>query len=99
MPSVLGPLAHTLGGIKAFTKAVIDAQPWLKDPICIRKGWDDEEYRLKNHGSGGKMVFGLLWNDGAVVPHPPVQRAMRVAKDALEAAGHDGESNVSSNVN
>ncbi|KZV69062.1 general amidase [Peniophora sp. CONT] len=89
MPSVLGPLAPSIGGIKLFVKAVLSAEPWLKDPLAIRKPWDEEEYQLKSHGRGGKMVFGMIWDNGIVVPHPPIQRAMKMAKEALEAAGHE----------
>lgn len=91
MPSVMGPLSQSIGGIKVFVKAVLSAEPWLKDPLAIRKPWDEEEYQLKSHGRGGKMVFGMIWDNGIIVPHPPVQRAMKMAKEALEAAGHEGK--------
>ncbi|KAI0029809.1 general amidase [Vararia minispora EC-137] len=89
MPSVLGPMSHSIGGIKAFMKAVINSEPWLKDPLAIRKPWDEDEYKLKHHGAGGKLVFGFLWNDGAVLPHEPIQRAMKMTREALEAVGHE----------
>ncbi|CAL1717065.1 unnamed protein product [Somion occarium] len=88
IPSVLGPLSNSLSGIKLFMQAVISAKPWLKDPLAIRKKWDDEAYALVEHGGGQKLCFGLLWNDGETVPHTPVIRALEITKAALLAAGH-----------
>jgi amidase len=44
--SVLGPMANSLLGVKIFTKVVLDAQPRLKDPVVLRKGWMEDEYCL-----------------------------------------------------
>ncbi|RPD82580.1 general amidase [Lentinus tigrinus ALCF2SS1-7] len=87
-PSVLGPISGSISGVKAFMKAVIAQQPWLLDPLCIRKKWDEEAYALSEHGGGKQLCFGIIWDDGMVVPHPPILRALRVTKAALEAAGH-----------
>ncbi|RDX55889.1 general amidase [Lentinus brumalis] len=87
-PSVLGPISGSISGIKAFMKAVIAQQPWLLDPLCIRKKWDEEGYALSEHGGGKQLCFGILWNDGIVEPHPPILRALQTTKAALEAAGH-----------
>lgn len=91
IPSVLGPLSTDLGGIKLFMQAVIGQKPWLKDPLALRKHWDEDEYHLVEHGGGKKLTFGILWNDGLVVPQPPVLRALEMTKEAVIAAGHDGE--------
>ena len=90
LPSVLGPLSTDLGGIRLFMQAVINQKPWLKDPLSLRKHWDEDEYRLVEHGGGKKLTFGILWNDGVIVPHPPIIRALEMTKNALIAAGHDG---------
>ncbi|KAJ7675696.1 general amidase [Mycena polygramma] len=86
--SVLGPMANSISGVKIFTKAVLDAQPWLKDPLVLRKGWSDDEYRLVHHGKGQQLCFAIMWDNGVVKPHPPLHRAMNITKKALEAAGH-----------
>ncbi|KAN0124333.1 Amidase signature domain containing protein [Russula decolorans] len=88
-PSVLGPLSTDLCGIKLFMQAVISQKPWIKDPRSLRKHWDEDEYRLTEHDGGKKLTFGILWNDGLVVPQPPVIRALEMTKDAVIAAGHD----------
>ncbi|KAJ7492390.1 general amidase [Mycena latifolia] len=86
--SVLGPLSNTLDGIKTFFKAVISQQPWLKDPLVIRKRWSEDEYNLIDHGKGEKLCFAIMWDNGVIVPHPPVRRGLEITKNALLAAGH-----------
>ncbi|THH27363.1 hypothetical protein EUX98_g6833 [Antrodiella citrinella] len=88
VPSVFGPICNSIAGVKIFMKAVIDSKPWLKDPLAVRKKWDAEAYGLEEHGHGEKLVFGIVWNNGQTVPHPPVIRALEMTKAALLAAGH-----------
>ncbi|KAJ8456761.1 hypothetical protein ONZ45_g18588 [Pleurotus djamor] len=87
-PSVLGPMSNSIAGLKLFTKAVIDQQPWLKDPLVVRKRWSQEEHDLVEHGYGKSLCFAILWNDGLVTPHPPILRGLAMVKDALVSAGH-----------
>ena len=92
---MLGPMANSLSGVKIFVKAVLDAQPWRKDPLCIRKEWSDREYALDDHGGrDGKMCFAIMWDNGVIKPHPPLRRALELTKRALEAAGHTGMCNA-----
>ncbi|KAG6330360.1 hypothetical protein ID866_8729 [Astraeus odoratus] len=86
--SVLGPLTSSIGGLKAFMEAVIKARPWLKDPLAVRKHWNEEEYRLGDHGHGKNLCFAIMWDDGLVTPHPPITRALEMTKVALLKAGH-----------
>ncbi|KAI0812796.1 general amidase [Irpex lacteus] len=86
--SVFGPLSQTLSGVKLFMQAVAAGQPWLKDPLARRAPWDDDLYRLTPYGGGKQLCFGIIWNDGQVVPHPPIIRALEITKAALVAAGH-----------
>lgn len=65
-------------------------QPWLKDPLVIRKRWSEDEYQLIDHGNGGKLCFAIMWDNGVVMPHPPVTRGLEITKKALLAAGHQG---------
>jgi amidase len=83
-------MANSMSGVKLFTKAIIDAKPWLKDPLVLRKEWSEKEYNLEEHGGGKGLCFGMLWDNGVVRPHSPLQRAMTMTKAALEAAGHKG---------
>ncbi|KAH8102239.1 general amidase [Cristinia sonorae] len=88
VPSVFGPICNSIGGVKTLMKAIIDSKPWLKDPLAVRKKWDEEDYSLAEHGHGKNLVFGIVWNNGHTVPHPPIIRALEMTKAALEAAGH-----------
>ncbi|KAK7059185.1 hypothetical protein VNI00_001812 [Paramarasmius palmivorus] len=86
--SVLGPISNSIGGLKVFMKAVVDAQPWLKDPLAVRKRWSEEEYQLIEHGKGKQLCFAILWDDGITGPHPPITRGLEMTRSALVAAGH-----------
>lgn len=94
-PSSLGPISGSLSGVKALMRAVIAQQPWLRDPLCVRKKWDEDAYQLAEHGGGKKLCFAIMWHDGYDMPLPPVLRALQMTKEALEAAGHTGESQSS----
>lgn len=72
-------------------KSVVSQKPWLKDPLAVRKQWNEEEYGLVEHGHGKNLCFGILWDDGDVMPHPPIRRGLEAAKQALIAAGHKGK--------
>lgn len=80
-------------------QAVAAGQPWLKDPLARRAPWDDDLYRLAPYGGGKQLCFGIIWNDGQVVPHPPIIRALEITKAALLAAGHKGMSRLDSEIN
>jgi amidase len=89
-------MANSLSGVKIFMKAIIDAQPWLKDPQAVRKEWSQKEYELCYHGRGeGPLCFGMMWDNGIVRPSPPLIRAMMETKEALEKKGHIGETIIS----
>ncbi|KAF9241339.1 general amidase, partial [Melanogaster broomeanus] len=87
--SVLGPMTSSISGLKAFMEAVIKAKPWLKDPLAVRKKWDEDEYQLKDRNNGRKLCFAIMWDDGVCVPHPPVTRALQEVGAALNKANHD----------
>ena len=85
-------MTQSLSGIRRFTKAIIDAKPWNRDPLAVRKPWNGREYELEDHGHGVGMCFAIMWDNDVVKPHPPLIRAMELTKAALEAAGHKGMS-------
>ncbi|EPQ60789.1 amidase [Gloeophyllum trabeum ATCC 11539] len=86
--TVVGPMSTSMSGLQIITKAILDAKPWRKDPQALRKPWDHEGYALSEHVGGKRLCFGIMWDDGTLKPHPPVLRALRQVKGALEAAGH-----------
>ncbi|KAG7010017.1 hypothetical protein G7Y79_00001g002890 [Physcia stellaris] len=73
---VIGPLSTSLDGIKLFMRTVLAAKPWMDDPSLVPLGWRDDNSYL-DRGSGKRLKVAVLWNDGVVTPHPPVQRALK----------------------
>ena len=80
--SVNGPMAKSLEDITFYSKAVIDAQPWLVDPKCLPIPWRPAERK-------SKLKIAVLWHDGIVRPTPPVARALKETVEKLQAAGHE----------
>ncbi|KAI4747076.1 acetamidase [Aureobasidium sp. EXF-12298] len=80
--SVNGPMARSLDDIEFFAKNVVDTEPWKLDPKCLPIPWRSVDV-------GGKLRLGVIWNDGIVVPTPPVRRALKHAVEKLQQAGHE----------
>ncbi|KAK7186383.1 hypothetical protein DPSP01_009390 [Paraphaeosphaeria sporulosa] len=80
--SVNGPMAKSLEDITFYSKAVIDAQPWLVDPKCLPIPWRPAE-------RNAKLKIAVLWHDGVVHPTPPVARALNETVEKLQVAGHE----------
>lgn len=86
VPSAIGPLTRSLSSLTTITKAVIDAQPWLLDPRVVPIPWRDEIYR---EVQSRPLVIGVMYDDGVVKPHPPIERALKELVARLKAAGHE----------
>ena len=41
-------------------------------------------------GRPRKLTVGVMWWDEVVMPHPPIQRVLRTAVNALLDVGHEG---------
>ncbi|KAH0275810.1 acetamidase, partial [Aureobasidium melanogenum] len=80
--SVNGPMARTLNDIEFFAKNVVDTEPWKLDPKCLPIPW-------RSVAVGRKLRLGVIWNDGMVMPTPPVRRALKHAVDKLQQDGHE----------
>ncbi|KAF2196712.1 acetamidase-like protein [Delitschia confertaspora ATCC 74209] len=80
--SVNGPMAKTLEDIILYSKTVIDSQPWLHDAKCLPIPWRPVVPKRK-------LKLAVMWNDGMVIPTPPVQRALRETVENLKKAGHE----------
>jgi amidase len=80
--SVNGPMAKTLEDIIMYSKAIIDAKPWLVDPKMLPIPWRQAEPKTK-------LKIAVLWNDGICRPTPPVQRALKETSEKLKKAGHE----------
>lgn len=84
--TVVGPIAHTVADLRFLFKTIVAAEPWFSDPKCIEFPWRQERAdKIKNR----KLTFGIIKWDGLVMPHPPVQRAVKIVQEALKAQGHE----------
>lgn len=84
--SVCGPLAHSPEDIAYFTRAVLLQEPWYADPKVIPSPWNPDKMAA---GTSGVKTFGLIDFDGEVMPHPPIQRALKEVVTGLKAHGHN----------
>lgn len=86
LTAVVGPIAHTVADLRFFFKTVLAAEPWFSDPKCIEIPWrQDRADKIKSR----KLTFGIIKWDRLVMPHPPVQRGVKMVQDALKAQGHE----------
>lgn len=76
-----GPLANDLDGLRAWTKAVIDAQPARFDATTIDVPWRPVEPKTP-------LTIGVLEAPIEFPLHPPIQRVMNEAVARLRAQGH-----------
>ncbi|KAB2573462.1 Acetamidase [Lasiodiplodia theobromae] len=88
--SVIGPMGHSISDLRLLLKTIIQTQPWLADPKVNRIPWrQEDEDAVKAKIQAKKLTFGVIRTDGMVNPHPPVQRAINEAVEALKARGHE----------
>lgn len=71
----VGPMSTSLGGIKLFMRTVLERQSGL--------GRSDGKPHLHKIHARPELHVGVMWHDGIVQPHPPVQRALRSVCDRL----------------
>lgn len=92
----VGPMAvGDVASLRVLVRAVLAAEPWLRDPVVAEIPWRQDIYettlaRARNGGGNDerKLVVGLAPTDGLVTPQPPVLRAVETVATALRAAGH-----------
>ena len=63
-------------------KTVLAYKPWVQDPTLIPLPWREENLNLSPAGDK-KLKIGILWSDGIVKPHPPVQRGLKEMANKL----------------
>ncbi|KAJ5156795.1 hypothetical protein N7492_009598 [Penicillium capsulatum] len=78
---VVGPMSsRSLDDLELFQKAVLDQEPWETETSLVPLPW-------KTVAPTRDMTVAIMWGDGIVRPHPPVVRALQLAKGKLVAAG------------
>ena len=88
-------MGTSLDGVDLGFKALLSTQPWLNDPAVVPIPYRQDIYDAflargsANPASGGKpLKLGIVWNDGLVEPHPPIQRGLKILAEAVKNAGH-----------
>ncbi|WFD44775.1 amidase [Malassezia psittaci] len=82
IPSVIGPMADSLDSLEFLTKLTLNARPWEVDSEVVEMPW-------RPYDVPEKLVFGIVLDDGVVLPQPPVRVAIEKLADKLRDAGHE----------
>ncbi|KAB8342779.1 hypothetical protein FH972_022377 [Carpinus fangiana] len=87
--AINGPISNSLCTLQLYSSAVLSsaAAPWRFDPKALPIPW-----RAGPHVTPTNRPLRLAIlppaADGLVTAHPPIERALRLTRAALEAAGH-----------
>jgi amidase len=84
IPTVVGIFSQSVSMLERVFKALLSTEPWLRDPEVLRI-----PYESKNLPMTGKLTLGMFGFDHIVLPHPPVERAMRYVAKAMAAEKHE----------
>ncbi|KAL8885970.1 MAG: hypothetical protein Q9192_006559 [Flavoplaca navasiana] len=93
--SSIGAMGTSLDAIRLVMASVLSTSPWLRDPNVVKMPWNSEVEsstlaRATAYGSAASLPLkiGMYWTDGVVMPHPPVQRGLRIVHALLRAMNH-----------
>ncbi|KAI0695647.1 amidase [Cytidiella melzeri] len=82
----LGPIATSARDLELFCRVMLHYKPWLVEPALLEMPWKHDT--ADGLDTPAKLCFAILWDDGVVLPHPPILDALKRTKDALVRAGH-----------
>jgi Asp-tRNA(Asn)/Glu-tRNA(Gln) amidotransferase A subunit family amidase len=75
--AILGPMVASCRDIEMFMKETLGTEPWKRDPSLVAIPW-------RQPTLGKKLKVAIMWDDGIVVPHPPITRGLKQVKAAME---------------
>ncbi|KAH7928659.1 amidase [Leucogyrophana mollusca] len=75
-----GPMCRSAQDMTTFLHALSSAEPYLLDPSLMPISFDLPDLSQK------KLRVGIMTHDQWITPHPPVLRAMQIAREKLRAA-------------
>ncbi|KAJ7599208.1 amidase signature enzyme [Mycena floridula] len=78
---VYSPMARTLEDLETFWKAIVNQKPWDYDHTCLVMPWKELDL------SKSSMRWGVMWDDGVILPSPACTRALKIVVDALNRQG------------
>ncbi|KAF8157116.1 amidase signature domain-containing protein [Crassisporium funariophilum] len=81
---VYSPMARTLQDLEYFWKAIMSMEPWKYDPSCLPIPWRNVSFAEEK-----PLKFGILWDDGVVLPSPACKRALTIVANILQQHGHE----------
>lgn len=84
VPSVIGPMARSLKDVELLSELIVGAESWNVDPKVLPIPWKDMS-DLKERS----LVLGVWKFDGQIMPHPPIQRALKEVVELLKLNGHE----------
>ena len=79
IPSVIGPLAKTLGEVEFMMETVVGAKCWLEDPKVLPLEW--RKYNVPE-----KVKIGVWFDSGDVEPMPAITRVLTEVFEDLSKA-------------
>lgn len=79
-----GPMCRSLRDMELFMSVVHHAKPYLEDPRLIPLPWTGISYAADP--TIRPLKVGFMMHDGAIMPQPPVTKALQWARSLLEAA-------------
>lgn len=85
--TVPGLIADSISGLIVAFEALIRAEPWRHDTAVVPLTWKGSQL-ADTFSPKQQLRIGVLYDDGQVRPHPPVERALRIVEGALHASGH-----------
>ena len=85
VPSAIGFMATALSSLKLIMESILSTEQWLRDPEVVPIPWRKEHELAIPYP---KLCFAIVETDNIVTPHPPVARAMKIIRKAIERAGH-----------
>lgn len=86
VPSSVGPLTRSLESLVFTMKTLLDAEPWEFDPAVTPKPWDQTVFTT---AQSRPLTIGVMYDDGVVKVHPPIERALFEMTGKLKAVGHE----------
>ncbi|KAJ3483205.1 hypothetical protein NLG97_g7359 [Lecanicillium saksenae] len=83
VPATWGPMSRSLRDMDLFMSVYSAAQPWRADPRLTTRPWTG---LATPRVPAGPLKVGLMMNDGAIQPQPPVVKALEWAQVQLQGA-------------
>ncbi|CCL99399.1 uncharacterized protein FIBRA_01417 [Fibroporia radiculosa] len=84
VPSVYSPMTRTLEDLETIWRAIVSMKPWEYDHACLAIPWREVSLAKEK-----PLRWGVLWDDGVIVPSPACRRALQEVVSVLEAHGNE----------